>query len=195
MAVMIYTSLFPTDIEVSMATAVYSFDEADGMVQVCTELTEAPDDGLECSIVVTLWPIDGPKAGTFCQNDWCMISTYFTLSTLSFLVRDSDYSADNPLEVTFMSGSAMQDSTSCAQISIIDDLTFEGPHSFSVEVSTVEIESDGTDPLLTIGTMSSAMVNIEDNDSKPYLYCLTKIFRTKNLISAFHIIPCNACRC
>ena len=48
-----------------MAMAVYSFDEADGMVQVCTELTEAPDDGLECSIVVTLWPIDGPKAGIF----------------------------------------------------------------------------------------------------------------------------------
>ena len=53
----------PTDVEVSMAMAVYSFSEADGMVQVCTELTAAPDDGLECSIVVTLWPIDGPKAG------------------------------------------------------------------------------------------------------------------------------------
>ena len=86
-----------------------------------------------------------------------------------FLVRDSDYSADSPLEVTFMSGSAMQDSTSCAQITILDDLTFEGPHSFSMEVSTVEIESDGTDPLLTIGTMSSAMINIEDNDSKLFL--------------------------
>ena len=94
-----------------------------------------------------------------------------------------------------MSGSAMQDSTSCAQISIIDDLTFEGPHSFTLEVSTIEIESDGTDPLLTIGTMSSAMFNIEDNDSKPYLDCLTKIFLTRNLISVFHIFPCNPCRC
>ena len=81
-----------------------------------------------------------------------------------------DYSAADPLEVIFMSGSAMQDSTSCAQIAILDDLTFEGPHSFTVEVSTVEIESDGTDPLLTIGTMSSAIVNIEDNDSKVFLY-------------------------
>ena len=150
--------------------AVYSFDEADGMVQVCTELTDAPDNGLECSIVVTLWPIDGSKAGTFCQNDRCIKSTYFTFSTLTFLVRDSDYSAYSLLEVTFMSGSAMQDSTSCAQITILDDLTFEGPHSFSVEVSTVEIESDGTDPLLTIGTMSSAMVYIEDNDGM--LYCI-----------------------
>ena len=63
-----------------------------------------------------------------------------------------------------MSGSAMQSSTSCAQITILDDNTLEGPHSFSVEVSMVEIESDGTDPLLTIGTMSSATVNIVDNE-------------------------------
>ena len=48
-----------------MAMAVYRFDEADGIVQVCTELTEAPDEGLECSLVVMLWPIDGPKAGIF----------------------------------------------------------------------------------------------------------------------------------
>ena len=138
------------------------------MVQVCTELTEAPEDGLECSIVVTLLPIDGPKAGTFCQNDCCMISAYFTFSTVSYLVRDSDYSADSPLEVTFMSGSAFQNSTSCAQITILDDLTFEGPHSFSVGVSTVEIESDGTDPLLTIGATSSATVIIGDNDGMPF---------------------------
>ena len=81
-------------------------------------------------------------------------------------MEDSDYSAASPLEVTFMSGSAMLGSTSCAQITILDDVAFEGPHSFSVDVAMVEIESDGTDPLLTIGTMSSATVNILDNDSK-----------------------------
>ena len=89
---------------------------------------------------------------------------------LSSLVVDSDYTTANPLEVTFVSGSALVDSTSCAQISIIDDDEFEGLHSFSVEVSTVEIESDGTDPLLTIGTLSSAAIYIEDNDSK-YFSC------------------------
>ena len=94
-------------------------------------------------------------------------------------MRDSDYSAANPLEVTFMSGSAMPGSTSCAQITILDDLTFEGPHSFSVEVSTVEIESDGTYPLLTISTMSSAVVYIEDNDGMLYFHCLTKVFHTE----------------
>ena len=85
---------------------------------------------------------------------------------LPSLVEGSDYSTANPLEVTFTSGSAMQNSTSCAQVTILDDDTLEGQHSFSVEVSTVEIESDGTDPLLSIGTMSSAMVYIADNDSK-----------------------------
>ena len=80
------------------------------------------------------------------------------------IVSDMDYSAASPLEVTFTSGIAMQGDTSCAQLSIIDDTTFEGPHSFSMEVSMLEIESDGTDPLLTIGTMSSATVNIVDND-------------------------------
>ena len=55
--------VFPIDVEVSMAMAVYSFSEADGMVQVCTELTAAPNDGLECSIVATLQPVDGLKAG------------------------------------------------------------------------------------------------------------------------------------
>ena len=94
----------------------------------------------------------------------------FIIFPLPCLVEGSDYSTADPLEVTFMSGSAMQNSTSCAQISIIDDDTLEGPHSFSVEVSTVEIESDGTDSLLSIGTMSSAMVYIEDNDSKVFFY-------------------------
>ena len=91
----------------------------------------------------------------------------FHLSTSSHhisIVSDIDYSAASPLEVTFTSGIAMQGDTSCAQLSIIDDTAFEGPHSFSVEVTMLEIESDGTDPLLTIGTMSSATVNIVDND-------------------------------
>ena len=98
--------------------------------------------------------------------------TFIIVLSFLSLVEGLDYSAADPLEVTFMSGSAIQNSTSCAQISIIDDFTFEGPHSFSVEVSTVEIESDGTDPLLTIGTMSSATVYIADNDSKPFLVVL-----------------------
>ena len=46
-----------------METLMYSFDEVDGVVGVCAKLTAAPDDGLECSIVATLQPVDGLKAG------------------------------------------------------------------------------------------------------------------------------------
>ena len=95
------------------------------------------------------------------------------LSPLCPLVVDFDYTTASPLEVTFVSGSALVNSTSCAQISIIDDDAFEGSHSFSVLVSTVEIETDGTDPLLTIGTLSSAAIYIEDNDSTFFLYVVT----------------------
>ena len=112
--------------------------------------------------------------------DWCMLRLVqkrlecnwhtFTIFPFLSLVEGSDYSAADPLEVTFMSGSAMLGSTSCAQITILDDDAFEGSHSFSVEVSAVEIESDGTDPLLTIGTLSSAMINIVDNDSKLFFF-------------------------
>ena len=103
----------------------------------------------------------------------------------------SDYSAADPLEVTFISGSAMQDSTSCAQITILDDNAFEGPHSFTFEVSTVEIESDGTDPLLTIGTMSSATVNIVDNDGNIYMtsFECSRSRRSYCIILCVDIVP------
>ena len=94
-----------------------------------------------------------------------------------------------------MSGSAFQNSTSCAQITILDDLTFEGPHSFSVEVSTVEIESDGTDPLLAIGTVSSAAIYVEDNDSKSFSCIIAKahVLCTKIMVVMFYTSPfsCN----
>ena len=105
------------------------------------------------------------------------LSTLFCL--FSTLVIDSDYTTGSPLEVTFVSGSALVNSASCAQISIIDDEDFEGPHSFCVEVSMVEVETDGTDPLLTIGTLSSAAIYIEDNDSKSFLVFPLNVFSMK----------------
>ena len=104
-----------------------------------------------------------PKHVSFEKTLWCKWHAFTVFPSLS-LVRDSDYSADSPLEVTFMSGSAIQGSTSCAQITILEDNIFEGPHSFTVEVSMLEIESDGTDPLLNIGNLS--VVIIEDNDGE-----------------------------
>ena len=46
-----------------MAEVMYDFAENANVVQVCAQLTTAPDNGLECSIVATLLPMDGPKAG------------------------------------------------------------------------------------------------------------------------------------
>ena len=51
-----------SDVEVSTAVDMYDFAEDADVVQVCAQLTTAPDDGLECSIVATLLPMDGPKA-------------------------------------------------------------------------------------------------------------------------------------
>ena len=41
----------------------YSVNEGDGAVEVCAQLIVAPDDGLQCSIVVILTAMDGAKAG------------------------------------------------------------------------------------------------------------------------------------
>ena len=46
-----------------MNMATYDFDENAGSVEVCAELETAPSGGLECSIVATLTPQNGNKAG------------------------------------------------------------------------------------------------------------------------------------
>ena len=64
---------------------------------------------------------------------------------------------------------AMQDDTSCASITIIDDASFESDHSFTVHVTSVELESGAADPLLSIGMPAYATINIEDNDRESTL--------------------------
>ena len=63
----------------------------------------------------------------------------------------------------------MQNDTSCAIITIIDDASFESDHSFSVLVTSVEVESGGTDPLLDVGMPAYATIYIEDNDRESTL--------------------------
>ena len=46
-----------------MDMASYQFDENSGSIEVCAELETAPSGGLECSIVATLTPQNGNKAG------------------------------------------------------------------------------------------------------------------------------------
>ena len=61
---------------------------------------------------------------------------------------------------------AMQDDTSCANITIINDASFESNHSFSVNVTGVELESGGTDVLLSIVIPSLATIKIMDDESE-----------------------------
>ena len=61
---------------------------------------------------------------------------------------------------------AMQDDTSCANITIINDASFESNHSFSVNVTGVELESGGTDVLLSIVIPSLTTIKIMDDESE-----------------------------
>ena len=64
---------------------------------------------------------------------------------------DSSFEATFPEEITF-SGS-----TTCINITILNDEALEGSHSFSVEVSS-------TKPLVAVGMPSSAPVVIMDDE-------------------------------
>ena len=145
----------------------YSVNEGDGIVVVCAQLMVAPADGLQCIIVATLTAMDGAKAGvspSVCYS----VGTILFGNSLFFPVQGQDYDASDTLEVTFMAG-AMPNDTSCANITIIDDASFESDHSFSVNVTSVELELGGTDPLLSIGMPAYATINIEDNDRESTL--------------------------
>ena len=71
----------------SMEMDEYSVNEGDGVVEVCAQLMVAPADGLQCSIVTTLTPADGAKAGMF-------PSVYYTVGTILF--GNSLFSSSRP---------------------------------------------------------------------------------------------------
>ena len=78
-------------------------------------------------------------------------------------VLGQDYTAAGPLQVTFLSGDAMLNDIACASISILDDDSLEGLHSFSVHITGVEVES-GLPAQLFIGSPAYAIVYICDNE-------------------------------
>jgi len=75
-----------------------------------------------------------------------------------------DYSATDPLSITFPAVSSVNGATACANVTIIDDDALEGNHSFTVTVSSLELSPGGVYSGLEIGTPSSATINIIDND-------------------------------
>ena len=82
-----------------------------------------------------------------------MIQSVFS----SYVVQNEDYTATDPLNVTFEREITFSGALSCTYIVIIDDNALEGLHYFKVMV-------DMTEPPITIGGPSSARVNIEDNE-------------------------------
>ena len=68
------------------------------------------------------------------------------------------------MTVIFSAGSAVNGTTACADVTIIDDNAVEGNHSFTVTVTGLELDPGGEYSELRIGTPSSAQVNIIDND-------------------------------
>ena len=147
-----------------MAMNDYTFSEDSGTVEVCAEITLGPSV-LECDVVATLTFTDGSKASKlFCSHDLSLvviiIGCHFPVT-----VQNMDYSAADPLNVTFASGSTNDGDTACASVMIMDDAALEGSHFFTVAVSNLELNPGGTYPGLMVGVPSSAPINIVDNDS------------------------------
>ena len=146
-----------------MATDEYTFDEDSGTVSVCAEIM-APANGLECDVIATLTLTDGSKASKL--DD--ILSFVHCSQTVRYVTpiaaRDVDYSAADPLSVTFPAVSSVNGTTACANVTIIDDAALEGNHSFTVTVSSLELSPGGEYSGLEIGTPSSATINIIDND-------------------------------
>ena len=94
-----------------------------------------------------------------------MFAPSFISQSLIAAVQDEDYSAADPLDVTFPVG-AVESDTACADVTIINDDALEGDHSFTVSMTELELESGGTDPLLSIGMPSMATINIMDDESE-----------------------------
>lgn len=73
-------------------------------------------------------------------------------------MRGEDFSAADPLQITFTPG--VNEDTACAMLSIIDDNALEGDHEFTVAI-------DMTVPLIIIDN-AAIEVMIEDNESMFY---------------------------
>ena len=56
--------LFLTAATVTIVYSDFMVDESQSSVEVCANLTDIPDGGLECEIVATLNTNDGAKAST-----------------------------------------------------------------------------------------------------------------------------------
>ena len=143
----------------------YTFSENSSTVEVCAEIV-VPADGLECDVVSTLTFLDGSKASKIAYFTFSCQLSFILFCILFYTVQDMDYSISNPATVIFSAGSAVNGTTACAVVTIIDDDAVEGNHSFTVHVTGLELDPGGMYSELMTGTPSYATINIIDNDGK-----------------------------
>ena len=108
-------------------------------------------------------------------------SVFISFSSLFFhiwSVRGQDFSADDPLQITFTPGM----NESCAMVSIIDDNALEGDHEFTVSIGM-------TVPPITIDN-TTIEVTIEDNEG---VFCEAeyKYFRERWLLFQVRVMLMN----
>ena len=126
------------------------FDEEDGAGLVCVILSEGQLDGITAT--VALYTSDDTATSPSGNNN---ILRFMLSITLSFT---GDYVALVISEVTFGPTATSGDSD-CVEVSLVDDANFEVTEQFNV---TVVATSD----IVSIGTPSSAVYSIIDDDCK-----------------------------
>ncbi len=155
-------------VSVAMTASQYMCGEMSSTCQTMVQLF-APEEGIDCDVIVTLASTNGSKAGKPCG--WLIhlllritspIIMSLTLCLLWYLVvLGMDYNFYTST-VTFPAGS-MNGSIMPLSSDIIDDMALEGTHNFSIEIVGVETPS-GPDDLLASVVPDSADVIIMDNE-------------------------------
>ena len=128
------------------------FDEEDGTGLVCVTLSEGQLDGITVTVALST---SGDTATSPSGNNtilWFMLYIYITLSFTG------DYVTLVISEVTFGPTATSGDSD-CVEVSLVDDTNVEVTEHFNV---TVVATSD----IVSIGTPSSAVYTIIDDDCK-----------------------------
>ncbi len=77
-------------------------------------------------------------------------------------MEGADFDANSTLQTLFTDISDV----TCVTITISDDGAFESNHTFTVTLSSLEIDGGITDPNLAVTSPSSTEVTIIDNDGK-----------------------------
>lgn len=141
--------------------ATYQVIENQTNVEVCVNISDIPEEGLECDVQVTVSFLNSTKAGRiqFYVHDLCVSSTrHPTFSTHP--VHRVDFNITGSTEIVFPSGVTVSGDQQCLKVTIEDDMILEGQHSITLHMSAVYPAGQ-----ITFDTIYSEIL-IEDNDGK-----------------------------